>query len=141
MKFEELMHGDWVLFHDNPCRTDWVFSLLPESKVMFSGTCPNGDNVGTNCEESICPMPLTTEILQKNGFIQNVPDDKNAWFGLGCCYVHFGDELPFVNVGNDKMGNLDNAETVGTCVAEIKYVHELQRILRACNTGKDINKI
>jgi hypothetical protein len=107
MKANELMIGDWVqIVSDAPTmaneyhRIDWI-------KTGEVGL----DNRKIVTYPYIQPIPLTAEILEKNGFSRN---------GL--------DIALFDRKGGD--------DFVGA--ANLQYVHELQYILRLCGIEKEI---
>ena len=118
---------------------DWVKFLSEESKIIevydggsyFMGS-PN--ITGCSKEEELSPIPLTTEILEKNGWKKEVMSRgiKNShWvytkpdieeYGYFPIYIEkgIGDEFdvyPFT--GNH----------ICTQIAYIKYVHQLQHLL------------
>ena len=135
MKANELMLGDWVKIDDTPVRiisidqsglidyvganigiTDLHPNLFSED-TMFSTTCIN----------NAYPIPLTDEILAKNGFIKNN--------GHRVFYVH-------INEYNGYALQLD-ADDSGWYFSNNRFicidcVHELQHILRLCKKNKEV---
>ena len=120
MKAEELMRFDWVhLVDDNtPRQVDWIRS--GEVGLFWNKTVT---------PPYLEPIPLTTEILEKNGWVKDLysvesydneeleclslwvgEDGKNKW------WWHVGVEL----------------------VTPINYVHELQHALRLCGITREI---
>ena len=76
--------------------------------------------------EYIEPIPLTTEILEKNGFV-NEPDADGLhyWFTLIDKHTKFS--VFYARSVFQWLGPLD-----------FKYVHELQNALRICEIKKEI---
>lgn len=115
MKANELMIGDWVkIIDDAPTmsgechRVDWIrtgeFGLDNRKIVTYP---------------YIEPIPLTEEILVKNGFIRKT---KKEWE-----YIKDDILIVFGMYGWLSVTNL-NFKLYG----DIKYVHELQHALRVC---------
>ena len=127
MEIEDLMIGDWVIH---------PYYKRPAKIVYF-----NGSRVRIEYEEvdskSLRPIPLTPEILEKNGF--SLKPDGWLWckekgiedqnyifiqFRKGCEEVRLV-ELNFVNNVQSKFERR-------------RYVHELQHAMRMCNINKTI---
>lgn len=138
LQSKDLMLGDWVL---------WGYTTASGVKVggykMQVAAIYQDDLVDLIDNDSLyeqVPMdeveaiPLTAEILEKNGWLyQEYPDDeKFIW------PVDNEIEMPFrLLVGMD--GNRYWV-TVGICglMCPINYVHELQHALRLAGVGKEI---
>ena len=118
MKATELMLGDWVLdtYTNKPMRIE---------------------SINTNMGEGLEPIPLTAEILEKNGFTKcgdentfTCNDDKwTITFVIvdGGCPI-----LTIEEVSQHFEHNLLNLRD------EIYNVHELQHALRLCGIEKEI---
>lgn len=105
MKAEELMIGDWVNIHGD----NWRATLATLQLAW--------DKPGT-----IKPIPLTAEILEKNGFIRINADVTTYkltkylyWTPRGL--EHELSEIP---------------------ICLLNYVHELQHALKLCGIDKEI---
>lgn len=137
MKAEELMRMDWVyLADDNTSRqVDWIMS---GEVGLFWGKVVT--------PPYIHPIPLTPEILKKNGFekVLRTPDNGET------CYKYYklaGDGYTNVLLEDGEDGSWDieiiNYEKYGN---EIYYkneftflkVHELQHALKLCGIKKEI---
>ena len=137
MQTNELMIGDWLIPY-NEIEPRKVVSLGYQYDmagkydcVAFEGT-PHTLNYTGFCK----PIPLTPEILEKNGFVK-----------LWNQYVLKADKEPFIHLIS--LDNLPNAN--GRMLVAIKdrytnakiaitYVHELQHALRSCKIEKE-NKL
>lgn len=144
MKAKELMIGDWVRI-DEPDKyagaTGQIQSLMyhREDDASYFNVFIQGKFGYVSrdvCSDDIRPIPLTTEILEKNGF-ENIGDDifqleeKPFWFWVdffrhtyGCeydtsTYEHEDDEHRLKLYG-------------------IPSAHELQHALRLCGIEKEI---
>lgn len=115
MKTEDLMIGDWVLF---------AGSKYQIHKEDFSA---NYD---------FEPIPLTSEILEKNGFAPTEdPYNHKKYFLLGKneynCDVYWdGSTILFVEE--------DYEPTIYAYICDVKYVHKLQHILKDLEIEKEI---
>lgn len=129
MKAKELMLGDLVTFKD--CLKDehpvivkiWQINAYGEALVFINGS-DTLDEISINDE--IVGIPLTPEILEKNGF-----ECRGAW-----CVP--GEDLGLRQDG-DSWGLLSYyTEYDALAFCHIKYVHELQHALRLCGIEKEI---
>ena len=132
MEARDLMIGDWVWYDNQPHQIRQL-GIFGENRngEDYPAVCvgkPNG--IGLILERNeIEPIPLTPEILERNGWVKNLysvesydneeleclslwvgEDGKNKW------WWHVGVEL----------------------VTPINYVHELQHALRLCGIEKEI---
>ena len=128
MKATDLMIGDWVKFMDEPLKVQHVYNngyddVVAETMEEFL------DEDGVICEEikdvplvNCSPIPLTPEILEKNGWWYNVED----------IWLH--EEVDFYIEKWD--GRFQCYE-----INDIKLdsVHQLQQTLRLCGLDKLAN--
>ena len=136
MKANELMIGDWVCY----CKANNWYTKV--EAINNPGQTYISDVYGIKCcrakDDPLCekapidffnveilhPIPLTAEILKKNGFT------KHAY---GFSFQHF-----------KLYGNLRNDDTVYFTIninrkdITIDYVHQLQHALRLCGIEKEI---
>ena len=131
MKAEELMIGDWVKFPNS------IEKIIDLPYIEGRGICASFAASATLFPvevDELEPIPLTPEILEKNGFVQN-PRSKSRrshqictdsvyiswWKGrLNILYK------PFIGHSTNHL-NCDG-----------KFVHELQHALRLCGIEKEI---
>ena len=108
MKANELMIGDWFKYSKGNYTDSRQISLI---------------DIEMYCEGIIFlyPIPLTAEILEKNGFVYNDMPFAQSWeqFGLSI----YGDGL--INCGQN-------------VALQVKYVHQLQHALHLCGIEKNI---
>ena len=108
MKANELMIGDWVIcnyYSDKPFYMQ--FGVGDFQKLGFEF-----------CE----PIPLTIEILEKNGFI--VESRENHGHNLQYCILTDG---LWIDVSGENFFE-----------GKLEYVHQLQHALRLCEIKKEI---
>lgn len=122
MKANELMIGDWVLYNETP-----------QQILEISGI---DDEVYLETDElvhqsEIQPIPLTEEILEKNGF--EYKEGGKGLFGVtiaprylckGVPFEVFCDGEPFAIWFNEPI--------------DIKYIHQIQHALRLCEITREI---
>lgn len=131
MKANELMIGDWMYAIDDngekhPCRVnDLKYDYINRRDdfcVDFFGTGynPEWPDVTFNVE----PIPLTAEILEKNGFVYNAIPFADGWEQFG---------LTLYRGGNGY--RIDCGINVSLI---IDCVHQLQHALRLCGIEKEI---
>ena len=137
MKANELMIGDWVLVkHLNKAgrvyRIDTANGKGNEFIALIDGDFSIND---------IEPIPLTPEILEKNGFKFESPcinDNKDAWV------YEWPHEKPnhtphvFLLMSHHNKARFPNFWICAPNDPDIVYVHQLQHALRLCGIEKEI---
>lgn len=151
MKATDLMIGDYVFWNwathkvdfDGDVMTDRGYkvssriikvSSVNEGGITFK-SLKDGSQISIK-EEDLVPIPLTPEILEKNGFIPNKFNTNDVFgtrFDLGDHYY-----LTFYN--SNRGGSLTKYYTSQSIfyITTIEYVHELQHALRLCGIEKEI---
>ncbi|MBO7285410.1 MAG: hypothetical protein J6U69_02315 [Alistipes sp.] len=125
LKISDLSVGDWVKASDVAKRVHSIEFQNGEYFVHFS-------DPDTNSEDYlhapfIEPIPITAEILERNGIHRTYEDDNYAIFrGDGLWTVKYSD-------GDWELS------TPPVCRVDIKYVHQLQHALRLAGVDKEIN--
>lgn len=129
MRANELMLGDWVSHFDEG--KNCVVTELRGRKVSVSYTDDNGKKKYSELlpEMAFEPIPLTAEILEKNGFVKDKTQYDEDFYEFWsedlvyCIYLYLYGVHFFL---------FDNINM------QIKYVHQLQHALRLCNIDKEI---
>lgn len=133
MKINELSVGDWVRY-DRGTDAVQIMGIYvrnnQECVVMSDSYYPDGV---IGFVEHIKPIPLTPEILEKNG-LEYVDDGNDAVIFL-CCDMFWarlcvGDT--FWQVG------IHNEDRLDAVVCNVKHIHELQHALQLAKVGKEI---
>lgn len=118
MKAEDLMVGDWVLlFDDKIAKVD----CIGNTEVYLS------DENGLDWQvtyEHIKPIPLTSEFLERNGFVYNELPFVQGWEQYGLTLTVGGSGFR-VSCGQNVSMIIDSA-------------HLLQHALRLCGIDKEI---
>ena len=140
MKSTDLMLGDWVMFN-NPLKVQHIYNNGYDdivAEIMEEGINDKGEYEEIRYVPSTycSPIPLTPEILKKNGFVQ---DDAYTDAIADGCFAEF---LVWHYYANEVIVSYDNSEelvisnNVGYPCSEITLyrpkVHELQHALRLC---------
>ena len=119
MKLEELQIGDWVMFKNKYTRIKRTSKSLIDTTDFYE-ILPS----------QIEPIPITPEILEKNGFVTETINGYSSYeldTRWGSILFYPGTEY-YINI-----------QTVGyQYKGLIKYVHELQHALRLCKIDKEI---
>lgn len=111
MKANELMIGDWVLAYGKKTQIVWVGNIRKLAVRGFPSEF---------YEDEISPIPLTPEILEKNGFKFTDP-----WYEFGDFGVIFNKDGIRISI-------------TGKLSIYINYVHQLQHALRLYGIEKEV---
>lgn len=117
MKSEDLMIDDWVSLPSDAFAQ--VIGLASDG-IFFK----DGMGEGACSYDKIHPIPLTPEILEKNGFKYNDTPFVQGWEQFGLTLYHGGEGF-LINCGENT-------------AMKINAVHELQHALRLCGINKTI---
>ena len=140
MKANELMIGDWVVYngdtkYENPIQIEGMD--IGRSEELITS---DREDVGF---EGIWPIPLTPEILEKNGWEKcNTDDDGSIQYekeygNINCNLWLPTDKFPGLFGCSRRWEELTQFYDM---VNELpcSYVHELQHALRLCGIEKEI---
>lgn len=119
---KELMIGDWVMYNPNV----FIEDEYEPSKEWFPTRINSGEDIDLAIEGCYMPIPLTTDILEKNGFKKELDDDG----------VHFRYTLITDGISFSLKYVLSVFQWLGPL--DFKYVHELQLALKLCGIKKEI---
>ena len=111
MKATELMIGDWILYGDKPVK---VLQLSENRKYDW-----------------VKPIPLTPEILEKNGFgFVKSSYRHSVWNGY---WIY--EDLELGTCCLDRKNNWPCFFNTDDMNIKCEYVHQLQHVLRICKLG------
>lgn len=131
LKISDLSVGDWVEYRDREWQVCSLYQFTEEVGLFRK------DSQICESIEDIEPIPITAEILEKNGFVDKVSclfryerewrGDKSA---VNIC--SFDEELWFADF---------EFRDGRTCMSNIPifYVNQLQHILRLIGVDKELN--
>lgn len=137
MKLQDLMMMDWILVENKPYR--YLCPSLNNNNEIDDGIWiqdKDGKQYYTGIED-ISPVPITTEILEKNEFFNEdgynyhySNDDKNL-------FVTF-----YPKNKNYTNGSYDYVTISRGCITidelPIEHIHQLQHVLRLCGINENI---
>lgn len=126
LKAYELMLGDWVLVNSIPMQIQAINDIDGEIMAGDELYCLIEDRV--HSEDKIEPIPLTAELLEKNGF---------QYYHKNYASLSYGHPLQIAMDRWPDENGLNGLWRIGSII-EIRYVHELQHALRLCGIDKEI---
>ena len=135
MKANELMIGDWVIFGDEPLKVQHVYNNGYDdvvAEIVEDGTNEYGvyEEIKDVPVVYCSPIPLTPEILEKNGFVF----DCDFWTIANPRYNNVRMVTYYSTddyVADAFLGHWAFDENYA-----IDYVHELQHALRLCGLNE-----
>lgn len=135
MKANELMIGDWVRINNVPMQIQSIDSIDDEIYAGDELYCLVEDRV--HSEDKIEPIPLTAEILEKNGFIrQQFNHFRYENEDNDLVMAFYPKEINYTGGGYDYIDIYKGRMTLREI--PISYVHELQHALKLCGIDKEI---
>lgn len=139
MKANELMVGDYVNYRGQIIKVTSLYDKGGSNEVGWS----DKESVWVN-GRCIEPIPLTPEILEKNGF--NILRDA---YGMSDPFWSYSNRSVLVDITiirtnnvkvidwfNVKISTRKDIKQISFC--GVKYVHQLQHALRLCGIEKEI---
>ena len=145
MKANELMIGDWVCLKDD---TKCEFPLKVDG-VLTDDISLEGEGFLGGVDGLIRPIPITPEILEKNGWhFDLTPNEKdlNECCGMSIdkhwCYADTNIDISlFFPITGVEMGRLDVnnhhlKRYLEFVLRDTLYVHEMQNALRLCGLNE-----
>ena len=147
MKANELMIGDWVIFGDEPLKVQHIYNNGYDdivAEIVEDGTNEYGvyEEIKDVPVVYCSPIPLTTEILENNGFSPETfltsEWEKEVYFKeFSSCVVEPDDSGKYIFgttiYWNKKDGDgspIDWGTMYDSRICNLQYVHELQQALR-----------
>lgn len=125
MKTSDLMIGDFIVYTEfGKNKIDKIETLEPRRVWLKRGKT----YVPIKFIE---PIPLTTEILEKNGFVKDEKNDNMYYWNWGVIDDCMSYDKETSKVRIFSVSGL-------TFVKILQYVHELQHALRLCEIKKEI---
>ena len=139
MKAKDLMIGDWVLHEGEPyqIRQLGIYGVDRDGEDYPAVCVGKPKGVGLIVERNeIEPIPLTPEILEKNGFgvTRNMSSSRNK--DVWSLHVYENKVFHIIEHHNKREFPYFWIELGSN--SDIKYVHQLQHALRLCGIKKEI---
>ena len=146
MKANELMIGDWVQI-SAPCKYHGAIGRIrtlidhkdDETAYFKVFLRSNTIHIGIEdiCSDDIKPIPLTAEILEKNGFEMVLDKDKLPTYRIK--WTRNPNLYLTIFTGLDGYWNpVGYGVTIAGVNGVIDYVHQLQHAMKLCGINKEI---
>lgn len=130
MEAKELMQFDWVCLEDDPTPRQVDFIRTGEVGLYWNRIVT---------PPYIKPIPITPEILEKNGWKVKKGFVQHGNFGDGPLMLWHTEENKILRNFTHELEISDLSTDKGFRVRiECNYVHELQHALRLCGIEKEI---
>lgn len=127
MKVNELQIGDYVNYGSQIIKATSLYDKGGSNEIGWS----DKERVWVNAY-NVEPIPLTLEILEKNGFLRCVKGTNNFW-----CLETLS--TFYIDVSVKDNDDYTFWIRVANMYVQIKYVHQLQHILRGSGIEHEIN--
>lgn len=140
MKATELMVGNWVKIkgdYGKPLKITTIDDTY-NSINYFDGDAEGELTLQLN---EIEPIPITPEILEKNGFIRDPlwhHCDKDLDNYSISVQLGYANRIEYIKIAEKGKDNVIPSERTKLYLTHIKYVHQLQHALRLCGIEKEI---
>jgi len=133
----DLMIGDWVEINDIPKQIKFIDDCI-NHKIIAHGVNKDGKTIVYvgKLNEEVKPIPLTPEILEKNGFRIIFEGELHVSYFQDIERFHIEVKVDKIGI-YQKLSMLDGLGN-GATIVECKYVHQLQHALRLCRIEKEI---
>ena len=130
MKASEIQIGDWLYYKGQFNAFHFKVESITKKKVGYHAE-PNGHRMYYLRLSECKPIPLTPEILEKNGF--KYKEGETGMYGVTTAPHYICDGVPFEVFCDGEPFAIWFKEPV-----DIKFAHQLQQALRLCGTEKEI---
>ena len=126
LKISDLSVGDWVRYRDREWEVCSIYQFTEEVGLFRK------DSQICESIEDIESIPITAEILEKNGFVKN--GEYNEWS------TGNWEDIPFIGISLSRPSmRIKNLGTDIFLDNKVVYVHDLQHALRLAGVDKEIN--
>lgn len=132
LKISDLSVGDWVMVNGKPRKISTLSEVWNGSNEVLIGyvvhVYPNGYNVVFYKPiEHVKPIPITAEILEKNGFEL----DSSCWR----IYRNGGGHIEIWEDEDRWYLSVNSKDTL----CKLHWVHQIQHLMRVWGIDKEIN--
>ena len=130
MKANEIQIGDWLYYKGKFNAFPFKVESITKKKVGYHAE-PNEHRMYYLRLSECKTIPLTPEILKKNGF--ELKEEEIGMFGVTTALHYIRDDVPFEVFCDGEPFAIWFKEPVN-----IKFVHQLQHALKLCGIKKEI---
>lgn len=129
MNIKELQIGNWVRHNGKAKRVHCI-------DFRNDGVCFDEDPYEFYDCERVEPVAITTDILARNGFTEEIRDECFGWWTCdGVTLEYTGDSRHY----DGYWGFSANSDDSDVCLIVMHNVHQLQNALKLCGFDQDIN--
>lgn len=132
MTDKELMVNDFVLWNGKIARIETIWLNSHAVKLIVGKDKIYRDAFLTD----IKPIPITPEILKKNGFYYDTEDD--SFIIRSSIYGNLIYQIRICNIDDKGYFQVYILTDLCSTTICIEYVHDLQHLLRLCKVDKEI---
>ena len=144
MKVSDIQIGDWLQNTNGNIgivRSIYRYCDFEKNELYYEVVMEYAPN--STCYSSLSmlkPIPLTLEILEKNGFVLYPQDfTSNSVYKFGTDFIEYERDCGHFNIGPYvEYRHLCRTINYISSLIRIRYVHELQHALRLCGIEKEI---
>ena len=137
LSYKDLIVGDWVVINNIPRQITFIDDCI-NYKIIAKGKHPDDSRVSYvgKLSEEVKPIPLTPEILEKNGFIRNIFNiyelsvDTDTFNNLISYQPNYG--------GIYICKETSEGDFLSEIQLKLQYVHELQNAMHLFKIEKEI---
>lgn len=137
LKISDISVGDWVRYKGKECTIASIYMAAEgyphEVALTYQGIC-----CGVAYIDHLEPIPITAEILEKNGFMRGNRGDFYHHLRLDknrTLYIHASTNGWRVEITYDAAGILRTTHLM----PDMNSVHDLQHAIRLAGLDKEIN--
>ena len=134
MKAKDLMVGDWVIRRGVPEEHMQIYDTKASAGIAYLDQDGRGI---TEKFENIEPIPLTSDVLEKNEFKEDFETNGIYW-RPDCRKFCIVKELDTWYFAFRVLGKTVDKSSGYICISECGYVHKLQHMLRDLEIEKEI---
>lgn len=141
MKANELMIGDLLKWKKQTGFNDEDRNMVLRVKNIFDDAIKIDGRFELYHISLFEPIPLTPEILEKNGFIRDPlwhHCDKDLDNYSISVQLGYANRIEYIKIAEKGKDNVIPSERTKLYLTHIKYVHQLQQGLRYCGISKEI---
>jgi len=129
LQLKDLMIGDWVQLNGKPMQVSRIDLYSVNAKPAFCCGSPHIWSYNNDFK----PIPLTQEILEKNGWSEDYDEET------GSVSHHFPEDTDFkLEIYSEGKTVLWTINCYEYEIIRFSYVHELQHALKLCKIEKTI---
>lgn len=137
LKISDLSAGDWVRYNGKKCTIASIYMAAKGYPHEVALTC---QDICSGCAyiDHLEPIPITVEILEKNGFVRGKRGNYYHYLLLDknrTLYIHASTNGWRVEITYDAAGMLRTTHLM----PDMNSVHDLQHAIRLAGIDKEIN--